>query len=219
MAFLRVLALTLLSTCVAEDTVTLLTFANGDPGYPFEVVNDPVMGGVSSSTYNITGDRMIWKGTVRDVPSLQAPGFCKVMTHGVHQGFPDVSAFTHLTVDVKCYEPAYSGYKIDFSTVKHPNFSFGSYKADFPSNFNSTACVNTAAGYGGDEWTRVAIPFTSFTNDWSGYTGEPIHTCAEDPQYCPTLTDLATITQLSFWAEGAAGNFKIDLQTIGAANL
>ena len=49
--------------------------------------------------------------------------------------------------------------------------------------------------------------------------GEPIYTCAEDPQYCPTLTDLATITQLSFWAEGAAGNFKIDLQTIGAANL
>lgn len=53
MAFLRVLALTLLGATVAEDSVTLLTFANGDPGYPFEVVNDPVMGGVSTSTYNV----------------------------------------------------------------------------------------------------------------------------------------------------------------------
>jgi hypothetical protein len=54
--------------------------------------------------------------------------------------------------------------------VEHPNFTFNSYKADFPSDFNSTACINTAAKAGDDEWTRVSIPFTSFTNDWSSYT-------------------------------------------------
>ena len=30
--------------------------------------------------------------------------------------------------------------------------------------------------------------------------------------------DLATVTQLSFWAEGVAGSFEVDLQAIGAAN-
>lgn len=178
---------------------------------PKKVVNDPVMGGVSSSTYNISGGFMAWAGEVKDVPSLAAPGFCKVMTHGAHAAFPDISGYTHLTVTVRCHSP-YSGFKIDFSTVKHPNWSFGSYKADFPADFSEMSCG------GGDDFTTVSIPFTDFTNDWSGYTGEPIHTCAEDEQYCPTAFDLATVTQISFWAEGAAGNFKVDLMAIGAAN-
>jgi hypothetical protein len=29
---------------------------------------------------------------------------------------------------------------------------------------------------------------------------------------------LATVTQLSFWAEGVAGTFQVDLQAIGASN-
>lgn len=67
----------------------------------------------------------------------------------------------------------------------------------------------------------VIIHFELFVNSlvFSLPQGEPVHTCAEDLKYCPTPEDLASITQLSFWAEGAAGDFKIDLQTIGAANL
>lgn len=173
-----------------------------------QVVNDPVMGGVSTSTFNVTNDRLAWEGTVMNVPSLSAPGFCKIMTTGAHL-FPDVSSYTHLTATVLCYE-AYNGFKIDFATIKHPNFSFGSYKADFPSDFGTKFCNGA--------WTSVAIPFLNFTNDWSGYTGEPIHTCSEDPKFCPTTEDLATITQLSFWAEGVGGNFKVDIKEIGAAS-
>lgn len=200
---------------LAQEDLVLVSFSNDADQYPWELVNDPVMGGVSESNYTIINDGagtgyMAWSGEVENVPSLAAPGFCKVMTHGVHAAFPDISNFTHLTVTVKCHTP-YSGYKIDFSTLAHPNFSFGSYKADFPADFNSTSCT-------GESFTTVKIPFTSFSNDWSGYTGEPIHTCAEDPQYCPTPKDLATVTQLSFWAEGVAGSFEVDLQAIGAAN-
>jgi hypothetical protein len=46
--------------------------------------------------------------------------------------------------------------------------------------------------------------------------GEPINTCASDPKYCPTAEDLATITALEVWAEGSAGAFHLDLQSIGA---
>jgi hypothetical protein len=53
----------------------------------------------------------------------------------------------------------------------------------------------------------------------SSYTGEPLHTCADDPQYCPSPQDLATITQLEFWAEGVAGAFHLEVQEVGAAVL
>ena len=71
------------------------------------------MGGLSTSSYNISNGFMAWEGSVVDVPSLDAPGFCKVMTHGAHEPFPDISLYTHLTVTVRCHAP-YAGYKIDF---------------------------------------------------------------------------------------------------------
>jgi hypothetical protein len=44
---------------------------------------------------------MAWGGVVKNVPSLAAPGFCKVMTHGTHAPFPSMANFTHLTVTVR----------------------------------------------------------------------------------------------------------------------
>jgi hypothetical protein len=43
----------------------------------------------------------------------------------------------------RCLTP-YSGFKIDFATLAHPNFSFGSYKADFPNGFSDNACTGQA---------------------------------------------------------------------------
>lgn len=36
------------------------------------------------------------------------------------------------------------------------------FKADFPADFNTTSCDGS--------WVDVAVPFTSFTWDWSSYT-------------------------------------------------
>ena len=99
----------------------------------------------------------------------------------------------------------------DFATAFHPNTQFSSFKADFPPDFNTTSCDG--------EWVDIAIPFTSFTWDWSSYTGEPLHTCAEDPKYCPTAKDLSTINALQIWSEGVAGTFHLDVATIGAVSL
>jgi len=46
--------------------------------------------------------------------------------------------------------------------------------------------------------------------------GEPINSCAEYPDYCPTSTDLATIKTLEVWAEGVEGAFEIDVESFGA---
>jgi len=163
--------------------------------------------GVSNSNFTIESDRLAWDGDCKVVPSLAAPGFCVVQTIGLHK-IGDASAYTHLTFKVRATKP-YAGFKVDFATVYHPDSQFTSFKADFPADFNTTSCNG--------EWVDVAIPFTSFTWDWSSYTGEPLHTCAEDPQYCPSEKDLAAITQLEFWAEGVEGTFHLDIQEVGAS--
>ena len=161
------------------------------------------------SNVTITSDRLSWDGEVQTVPSLDAPGFCFIESKG-RNNFPDASAFTHLSLRVRATIP-YSGFKADFATALHPNSQFTSFKADFPSDFNSTSCNG--------DWVDVLIPFSSFTWDWSSYTGEPLHTCEEDPKYCPSVRDLQTITVLEVWAEGVAGKFHMEVQSIGAANL
>jgi hypothetical protein len=169
---------------------------------------------------------------VEIVPSLQAPGispeahsslklsdkgiiillccgagFCFIETTGLHI-LPDVSAYTNLTMLVRCSIP-FAGFKADFSSKYHPDTQFTSFKADFPADFSEKSCDG--------EWTTVSIPFNSFTWDWSSYTGEPIHTCAEDSTYCPSSADLSSMTQVSVWGEGVEGAFQLDLQAIGAA--
>mmetsp|Transcript_82387 Transcript_82387/g.160720 ORF Transcript_82387/g.160720 Transcript_82387/m.160720 type:complete len:165 (+) Transcript_82387:127-621(+) len=163
------------------------------------------MGGVSSSNITIESDRLAWDGEVKIVPSLAAPGFCLTYTTSPRK-FPDASAFSDLALRVRSTVP-YTGFKAAFATSLHRSTQFEMFKADFPETFG--------AGTAG-EWVDLTIPFSNFTYSWSSYTGEPIITCAEDPSYCPTPTDLATITAVEVWAEGAEGVFHLDVQAIWA---
>ena len=46
---------------------------------------------------------------------------------------------------------------------------------------------------------QVTIPFDSFTDYWDDATGEPIKTCAANPEFCPdeaALQDMRTIRSL-----------------------
>ena len=69
---------------------------------------------------------------------------------------------------------------------------------------------------------KVSVPFTSFSNNWSSYTGEPIVKCSDDESVCPTEKDKAKIQQLGLWAEGVEGDFNLSFlgfyaETIAAA--
>jgi hypothetical protein len=84
-----------------DDGVTLVTF-DGDPHTTFKWVaeNDPVMGGVSHSTFTIEDDIGVFDGAVEIVPSLKAPGFCFLHSDGV-AAFPSAKDQTHLELTLR----------------------------------------------------------------------------------------------------------------------
>jgi len=176
-------------------------------GINFYEVNDPVMGGESIGTFSTNSKEGYGRlnGTVALIPFLKAPGFIKAIScrddvpvgrfHGgvCHKlpKFPDISAQSQFVIRARSNTPGFAGFK----------FSFNSYKADF--NVSS-------------EWSDVVLPFTSFSNKWSGATGEPTKKCSDDPSVCPTKDALANIQDMEFWAEGHAGDVTLDVQKITA---
>jgi hypothetical protein len=199
----------------------LATFDGAKPTgqWNWRLTNDPVMGGLSTSTWAILGNVAIWNGTVAIVPSLNAPGFCTAATwdgFGVTARFPPVSGFTHMLLRVRSRTPSYSGFKVSFA-ADTLNPQFKSFKANF-------ALKPTV------DWQVVAIPFRpAFSNDWSPFDGEcgnvdpsgRAHKCctAETPDVCVTEHNLRFISQVGLWAEGKAGSFHLEIERIGAGNL
>ena len=80
----------------------------------------------------------------------------------------------------------------------------------------------------GDYFSTVRVPFPSFSCDWSSYTGacdtkDPgifgkQHYCCTDkhPEKCPSKAALSGITGVEVWADGAEGNFHLELESISA---
>ena len=65
----------------SPSTISLATF-DGAKGttQQWRAVNDPVMGGQSVGTFNVSAERKVgvWVGEVKIVPFLHAPGFCNI---------------------------------------------------------------------------------------------------------------------------------------------
>jgi len=201
---------------VISNEVTLATF-DGAEGttFPFETMNDPVMGGVSISTFEVNEEEHfgIFNGTVKIVPSLDAPGFCSMRAFGE---FNDASSTIDgsIVVRVRSSSPDYAGYRMVFvgnalspnSACRHGGtvpLSGGCYKALF----------NVPPG---DEFVDIVIPFTKFSDHWDPSTGNHITECSDDPKVCPTEKALAKITQIRIMSEGVAGDFHIEVESISA---
>merc|ERR1712048_415084 len=148
----------------------------------------------------------VMNGTVAIVPSLSAPGFIKASTNS-DKAYPDVSACTGLTMDVKSTSnpSPYKGYRISFGSdsafLQCGKFFARGYKADFNA---------------GSELSTVQIPFNMFTNCWDDATGDAIKTCASDSQFCPSAKRLADLQTISVWAEGIEGDVTLSIKSIGA---
>ena len=117
--------------------------------------------------------------------------------------WPDASSHTHFLIRARSTIP-YKGFKASFA-ADTLNQQFKCFKADF--EMKSTG-----------EWEEIAIPFSSFSNNWSSYTGEPITSCPADPSVCPTEKNLRDISQIGFWMEGADGDFFFELASVRAGN-
>ena len=67
-------------------------------GARWEAVNDPVMGGISESSFKVEANRGVWTGEVKVVPRLHAPGFCRV--NGAFKAATDLSQSAGLVFQV-----------------------------------------------------------------------------------------------------------------------
>lgn len=208
--------------------VELITFDN-DPktgNRQWDVMNDPVMGGQSKSTFTSEKGYGQFTGLCAIVSFLHAPGFCKIATsHGMLEKprLADASAFIDgsLYLDVRSSTSDYKGYKVAFlaknTTRPRPGMHHASpsFKADFM----------VPAG-NGEDFATVKVPFNKFSVDWSEYTGscdtkDPTgeqHICcsSKHPEVCPQAHHLAALEGFEIWAEGVEGKFDIDLKSISA---
>ena len=194
------------------ETAILVDFSTET--YKWKLVDDPVMGGKSFSNITVKNNVLNWYGEVKLVPSLNAPGFCSVETISPYSSkFVDISNYTHLEIKVRSSYNA-TGYKVSFA-ANTLNPQFHSFKAGF--NL-----------IGDNKWHIIQIPFTSFSNDWSPYTGDcgvldpagRMHKCCtkDTPEVCPNQKNLKSIQQIALWMEGKTSKFDINVEYIGASN-
>ena len=196
--------------------VKLVTF---DGSVTWEHTDDPVMGGESKSTFSQKGVIGTFNGTCKIVPSLKAPGFCKIATSSGR--YPDASRYVNgsLILAVRSSTPDFAGFKvaIDAAGLKCPGIPFSPFTTSWKAPFKVPAQKTFAL---------VKVPLHRFSCDWSSYTGScetkdpgifgKQHHCCSDshPEKCPSVHALSAITGVEVWAEGAAGDFHLEMQYI-----
>lgn len=170
----------------------LVTF-DGTPAstHAFETVNDPVMGGASTSEFSVdtaqhTG---VWDGEVRVVPFLGKPGFCVLRTRA-EQEFPDVSGTS--AIEVKLSGPASGLHNFEVQVHVH--------------GVTTRQTVYTAAAPLQAGQTVMRVPWSAFTLSWRG-----------QPVKGPPLTDhLAQFSGVGLSTSGKAGKFVVSLMSLAA---
>jgi len=218
MAFAMLLAAALQLALSAASGMSLVTF-DGAAGttFVFKELNDPVMGGKSTGTWNVDAKEKvgIFDGEVVDVPSLKAPGFIKAAADGK---FPDVSGFVQgdLVLLLRTTTPDYKGFRVSFASGTLSAayacsgggtipFSRGCFKAKF-----------SVPSGGAGALVTVRIPFSDFSDNWSPATGEQTKTCKDNKDVCPSAKTLAGIKRIEVWAEGVSGKVHLEVKSISA---
>jgi len=213
---------------VNSDTSVMLETFDGTKGSSFKwrETDDPVMGGQSAGSFDVSNNTAVFKGTTKIVPSLKAPGFCKATTSDgflAHDTFNDASAFINggIIMRARTMSPTYKGFKFGFGAKNISSHT----KRHGPQSFKADFQV-TAAKF---EWQIVKIPFTSFSSDWSDFTGscttkDPTgqqHVCCTKAtqDVCPKSWNLNEITDLEIWSEGTAGKFYLEIDYIAAGEM
>jgi len=164
-------------------------------------LNDPIMGGESTSTVVIQNDVALFDGEVVDVPFLSAPGFIKMETRG--GAFPDVSHCKALKMNLMARQD-YDGLRATFG-VHHREEAkpwIRGYKAHF------TAPVGL--------FDDVIIPFSEFSDNWDANTGNVVVSCADDSQYCANTNTLRDLSTFSIMGEGVDGKIHLEVKSVHA---
>jgi hypothetical protein len=201
-----------------SEKLTLISF----PGIKWVENNDPVMGGQSNGNWSVVDKSYgLFQGTVKNVSFLHAPGFCRAMTMAPFS--KDTSKYLDggLVITARTRTATYKGFKLSFGSLRTPRHHGGhEVQGSFKTKLILPASEN-------NEWHSVFLKFADFSYDWSDYTGDCFtkdpdgyqHKCCteETPDVCPTAMRLSGINSFNIWAEGAEGDFHLELKEIAAA--
>ena len=112
-----------------------------DGSTQWQHTDDPVMGGKSKSTFSQSGGVGAFDGVCAIVPSLKAPGFCKVATTG--GAYPDISQFLNgsLYLKVRSSTPDFAGFRVavDAKGLKCPGVAFSPFTTSWKAHFGVPA--------------------------------------------------------------------------------
>lgn len=170
-------------------------------------MNDSVMGGDSTGTFEVEDSAGVMDGHVAIVPFLKAPGFIKAETTA-GETWPDISSCTGLRLSVRTTDE-YTGYRVSFGHQKPPN--------GFPYSYGYKTDLHVPSGSSTDtEMEDVVLNFKSFSYDWDAATGDQKTTCAENSDNCPSEEALQDIYSIALWAEGAEGDARLEVGSIHA---
>ena len=116
----------LLALSTSATVVPLVSYASDAPKqltHKWTAMNDPVMGGQSTSRVAVENNVLNFTGHCAIVPSLKAPGFITARTGGgffrAEEKFVDVHSCTGITITAKAAS-TYAGFRISFGTAKPP---------------------------------------------------------------------------------------------------
>lgn len=179
----------------SAKTVMLATFDGAkETSLTWRPVNDPVMGGQSTSSFSVEASKGIFEGEVKVVPFLGEPGFCNLETTG-SVSFPDVSDTDGIVVTAKqTKDGGLKNFDVRLTTTQTTAARRGaSWKADFE------------VAEGQDSYF---VPYSDFTCQWRGQT---LSTCGNIAE------QLSSVTQLVVGSGGVAGPFRLELTSFAAA--
>merc|ERR1719171_365252 len=168
--------------------------------HAWAAVNDPVMGGQSTSTFAVDAKRKVgvFKGEVKIVPFLKAAGFCNAQTKGT-QSFPDITG-TDAMAFTMTNTGNLTGIQAQVTTQgSGTGFKHGSYMGNFE-------IPNDGAEH------EVHVKWSDFSCEWRGQKIK-----------CPPMEkQLGKITQVgvSFGqAPNVPGTFHVELKAISGVKL
>lgn len=199
------------ASVASASEIVLASFDGSKTQRQWREQNDPVMGGRSTGTFTVQNGRGVFNGTCAIVPKLSAPGFIKASAgESPDSKYPDITKCDSIALTFQNIID-YDGFRFSFGNT-HPKggkFFASGYKASLG------PIKGLAPGAPAQE---IILPFKQFTDFWDDATGLPIHTCADDPQYCPNTETLQDMKTMSIWAEGKEGDVHMEIQKISAVH-
>jgi len=179
-------------TAADEDQeILIVSFDSDSTEHPWTTINDPVMGGASTSTITVSSGLGVWEGEVRVVDSLGAPGFCTLRTGnlGDEQHFPDPTGTDYLTVRME----GASGLPVESFSAEISVSGVTDREHMYQAHLSDEYCCEMSC----------QVPWSVFQLSWRGQK-------IDGP---PLSENLDKISSIGLGTSGTAGEFSLSINS------